>query len=476
LKKIFLGNIIFALLANFLVKPIWIFAIDKNVQVAIGHESYGIYAALVNLAIVFNYLLDFGLTNFNSVEVAENKDRFRSLFKSILVTKTFFFSIYLIVVSMVFYISGYPFQIYPLILSVLTVQFLSSVLTFFRSSLAALHFYKTDTLMSILDKLFLIIFFLVISFFPGIKPLLNINNYVSIQAAAYCLAIIIALLFLKPHLKNLERANWLDIKLTLIKGAPYALLIFLMSLHMRSDLFLLERLHPYGKFQAGQYAYCYRLLDAFNMIGVLFAGLLLPMFSRAKDSRVNTEDLIQLSAKLLLTGSLLVAGFGWFYSKEILQLLGNGYDEAMALCMRFLLASFPAWCVMNIFSTWLTAAKKIKLLIIIATFGALLSIGLNSLLLPHVGFETIAASAMLVQSLLGLSYILFTIKFAQLSYLKTLLPILTAGIIFFGLNYFCFQTNLEFESALLANLFVYLVLVLILVRKQFVHLLQYLKA
>ena len=61
---------------------------------------------------------------------------------------------------------------------------------------------------------------------------------------------------------------------------PYALLFLLMMTYHRVDAIMLERMAPNGAVQAGWYAMGYRLFEAANMIGFLFATLLLPYFTR----------------------------------------------------------------------------------------------------------------------------------------------------------------------------------------------------
>lgn len=58
------------LVLNLLVKPLWIFGIDRPVQNSTGTAIYGSYFALLNLAIVLGFLLDWGLNAFMSRQLA----------------------------------------------------------------------------------------------------------------------------------------------------------------------------------------------------------------------------------------------------------------------------------------------------------------------------------------------------------------------------------------------------------------------
>src|SRR4051812_21602318 len=48
---------------NLLIKPAWIFLIDRQVQNIVGHNVYGTYFALYNLTYVLLFLADAGLSN-----------------------------------------------------------------------------------------------------------------------------------------------------------------------------------------------------------------------------------------------------------------------------------------------------------------------------------------------------------------------------------------------------------------------------
>lgn len=237
LKKLFITNIIIAIIANLIIKPIWIFGIDKNMQLQIGHESYGQYASLLNLAIVFNYILDFGLTNYNNIEVAQHPEKLKGLFKNIFFAKLIFFLLFALVVVTIATLSGFSISVFPLLLVILLVQFLNSLLSFLRSNISGLQFYKMDTFLSILDKLLLIVFFGVLLFLPKLNSMISIHSYVALQALAYGIAIVGAFIFLRKHITGAASGNWQEIIGTIKKSAPYALLIFLMGLYMRSDLF-----------------------------------------------------------------------------------------------------------------------------------------------------------------------------------------------------------------------------------------------
>ncbi len=73
-----------------------------------------------------------------------------------------------------------------------------------------------------------------------------------------------------------------------------------MSFFNRADSVMIERLLPDGKEQAGIYAQSFTVLDALSQFALLFAALLLPMFSKMLKTGEKTDGLIHISSSLLL--------------------------------------------------------------------------------------------------------------------------------------------------------------------------------
>jgi O-antigen/teichoic acid export membrane protein len=72
LKRKFITNLALLLILNLLVKPFWMFGIDRTVQNTVGAEEYGLYFSLFSFSILLNIILDLGITNFNNRSIARN--------------------------------------------------------------------------------------------------------------------------------------------------------------------------------------------------------------------------------------------------------------------------------------------------------------------------------------------------------------------------------------------------------------------
>ena len=69
----FFKGLSFLLVLNVLVKPVWIFFIDRQIQNQVGHEAYGKYFAVLSLSYILIFLADAGLTNMMNQRLANHE-------------------------------------------------------------------------------------------------------------------------------------------------------------------------------------------------------------------------------------------------------------------------------------------------------------------------------------------------------------------------------------------------------------------
>lgn len=416
LRKYFISNITIMLLLNLLVKPVWIFLIDRNVQLQVGHDEYGLYTALVSLTIIFNILLDLGITNYNNKNLAAGVDFIETKLPNMIAAKGILSAVYFVVVFVVAVVFQYSERAIHLIFLLAVVQMLNSFLLFLRSNVSANHDFKTDSLLSVLDKILMIGICSFLLFSPFYKSEFVIEWFIYAQIIAYLLAVLVALLII---IRRYSKINFSHFSLKEVfsvckKSIPYALFILLMAAYMRTDLPMLERL--VGAEESSIYQLAYRILDAANMIAFLFAGILLPMFSRMLSKKISVENLVATTANIMLTASLALVAFCIIYARNILSLLyPDDTNSELILIFSFLIASFPAYCIMYIYSTLLTANWNISLLIKIALFGSIFSISLNVVLIHFLHALGAAITCFSVQWVLGFIYISYCVRNFQLS-------------------------------------------------------------
>lgn len=414
MRRFFVKNLFFILAVNLLVKPLWVFMIDRTVQNRVGYEAYGTYQALFNICIIFQILLDFGLNNYNTNLISQNPGRLKKLYPAMLTTRLFLTVVYSGVVFIAGLLSGYRGWELSLLVGVLLIQALASLVAYLRSNVSAMHRFKIDGVLSVTDRLLMIVICGFLLFAPMTAGQFRIEWFVVTQIFCYGVAAVLgfAAIYRIAGVMPSLSFDISEVKKLVRKSMPYALLIFLMAIHMRADMVLVERIA--GKVQAGIYASAYRLLDVCNMFGILFAGVLLPMFGKMLVEKQNVDAIIKLSVNLLLPFAFTIMIAAFFFGTDIMQLLYTGANGYAGQVFAWLMASFPAFCIMYVYSTLLTANGDIALMNKISLAGVIISIGLNAVLINKCGAVGAAYTTCFTQSILAVCYIVFSSRELQL--------------------------------------------------------------
>jgi O-antigen/teichoic acid export membrane protein len=421
-KNFFVANLAFLLFVNILVKPFWIFGIDRTVQNTVGAQEYGLYASLFSLSIILNIILDFGITNFNSRNIAQNSMLLRKYFSNIVCLKFLLGLVYLAVCLVCAAALGYSERQVYLLLVLCANQFLLSGILYFRSNLAGLHIFKYDSLLSVADRLVAIAACSVLLFvWPGPAGF-TVEMFIYAQTFAYSAAFCagFALVLARAEFFRL-RFNRAFMMLIIRQSFPFALLVLLMGLYTRVDMVMLERMLRNGAEQAGIYMQAFRILDAAAVFGLLFANILLPMFSRMIKKNESIEQLTVLSFGLIMAPTLISTSAIYVYSTEIISLLYTAHADESAAMLRLLILGFPAFSATYIFGTLLTANSSLKLLNYMAAGGMALNFAINLALIPRYGALGAAsasvatqAAAAIVQLIMASAIFRFKINFPRI--------------------------------------------------------------
>jgi O-antigen/teichoic acid export membrane protein len=433
LQKKFFRSLLLLVILNLLVKPVWIFAIDRQVQNLTGFSAYGQYFALLNLCIILNFLLDLGISAYFNREVAARKVNGVTLFSDSLNGKLWLSLLFSVVVIVIAFITG--IREYKLLFMLIAMQIGSSILLFVRAYLTAVQHYRLDAIISITDKLFVIIFVGFILLFPQITGPITIFRFVLVQVAGIAFSILLGIFFLFRNVEKFTIRPFTGFRREIFfSSLPFAINIFLMTMMTRSDGFLLERLHSNGATEAGVYAAGFRLLDAFNMVGFLMSGFLLPFISRHWPNIQSFSPVLLACRHLLMLGSLFVAAFALAAPDYITMILYNRDDKHTIDIIQIILLALPALSLIHIYGTTLTATRNIQTFIRISLFFSVITVLLNSYFIPQYGAKACAIIAVSIQSLYALSVIYFARKKTGIGLWLSFLPVyLAVGIICYAI-------------------------------------------
>ncbi len=372
-----------------------------QVQNTVGSSEYGFYFALFNFSLLFNIFLDLGITNFNNRNIARHNQLISKHFSNIIGLKFLLGFLYFTIILIGAFFIGYNEKQIKFLLVLAGNQFLLSLIMYMRSNISGLQLFKTDSLLSVLDRLLMIIAvgFLLLNFREKFK----IEWLVYSQSVSYILTSLTAFFIIKAKSINLKLNFNLHFFLVILKKSyPYALLVLLMTSYTRIDSVMIERLLPDGDTQAGIYAHGYRILDASSQYALLFATLLLPMFAKMLVNKENIANLVKISFLLLVIPAITVAVNFSLFKNDIIYVLYNDHIKESAKVFEVLILGFIPVSVSYIFGTLLTANGNLKELNIIAGAGVIFNLTLNFILIPKFKAYGAASASLITLTLTAL--------------------------------------------------------------------------
>ena len=331
-------------------------------------------------------------------------------------------------------------------------QFLISFILYLRSNISGLLLFWIDSIISVLDKVLMILICAVLLWGNVTAGPFQIIWFVYAQTLAYLLTAFGALLIVmkKAEFKRLEWNTSFFISV-IRQSFPFALLVLLMSFYNRIDSVMLERLLPtgIGTVQVDIYAKAFRLLDAVTMIAYLFSVILVPVFAKLIKDKSPVDGIVKLSFTLIFTISVIIATGSSFFSSQIMELLYVGRNQEARNVFVFLIIGFIPISVTYIFGTLLTANGSLKALNLMALTGMVVNISLNFILIPHLMAVGSAYASLITQFITAIiqvaiaqSIFRFTINW---KYIFTLL-FFAAGVVV--LNWFAYHIVWDWRIAL----------------------------
>jgi len=457
MQQKFISNLLLIIALNLLVKPLAIFGIDAAVQNRVGSEDYGMYFSLLNFTFLFNILLDLGINNYTTKNVAQYPEIAPKYLGKILIIRLMLFILYAFFTTGLALVIGYDLKHFAILGFLILNQFFITIIAFIRSHFAGMLLFKTDALISVLDRILLIIVCGILLYGSITTIPFKIEWFVWIQTICYGVTFCVAIGLLIAKLGRPKVKFHKPFSIAILKQSlPYALLILLMMVYTRTDSVMIERLHPNGKFESGIYAQGFRLLDAFFMFGMIFTNLLFPLFSKMLKTKESIEPLLRLSSKLLIWGAIALAIFMYFNASTILSFIYSEDVHFSALPFQLLMFTFIGMCITLIYGTLLTANGNLKFLNTISGIGIFVNVVINASLIPQYGAVGAAIATLITQSLVGITQWMFvhqhfSIAFSASWFLQLFAYCftITLGLYFLHLNETHWLLQLVFVCAML---------------------------
>ncbi len=444
MQKSFLFNAFFVLLINVLIKPLYLFGIDRNVQILTG-EDYGRFYTFFSIAFILNFVSDLGIQNFNLRFSSQSEQTIPKNFQKFLALKLVLAVVYFLGYWCIGWITGYGLEHTGLFLLVGLSLWLNSFLLFVRSFIAARGYYLFDSILSVVDKTVMILILGAVILHPMWRTTLSIELFVQIQILAYALATLMGLIVLLRINSKLWPKWEPKFFMVIIKQAlPYALVFLLMSVYARIDSVMLAFFHPQKMAAVDAYAESYRILEALNLFGFLLSGLLLPMFSKFYKSKNSPDDLFYKGLGISAALAIPVALATYSYAPLIMQSLYH--HDGGGKILQWHIFVFAVNTISYLFGTLITAAGRIAQLNIFFLAACVLNIGLNWIVIPMAGAEGAAMTSLVTQAFVFLGQAFYAyhklgLKFLSNPWLRIGLFIavifaLTIAVLQLGVNWF----------------------------------------
>lgn len=455
----FLRTLFLLVILNLLVKPVWIFAIDRRVQNLTGFAAYGAYYSMLSFCFLFTMVLDPGLHIRLSRDAASHPERLPGILSEAIRLKLLLILCFWVLLIPTAVMAG--ISDWSTLFSVALLLTCSSFMSLVRHFMSGAQFFRQEAWLSVVDKTIVILAVGSLMLLPDAGRILTVRVFVWVQVAALVTAILTGIVVITRRIGpvSIGLASRLDLS-QFKSGFPFAVNNFLMGMVSWTDGFLLERMHPSGAEEAGLYAAGYRLLDAFGMLGSIVGGSLLSYISGIWAANGDYKPAFTASRKVLMLSAVLLATCFSACPVYFSNLLYHRNEGALVEVLGTMMLALPALYIVHMQGTLLTATGHIATFIRMSLAAALVSVILKFALLPGFGARASAWICVGVYWVYASSLLLGTQRrlYGGIGWSETLLYA-TSALSCFGLLrfllFFGWSTPMAILTASLSSAFVF---------------------
>jgi O-antigen/teichoic acid export membrane protein len=195
-----------------------------------------------------------------------------------------------------------------------------------------------------------------------------------------------------------SRAVW---RALLVAALPVGAALAVTEVYYRADTLIVSLYRPYD--EVGFYALGYRVVELLGMLPAIVMTSVFPLLSRyLHESRELARRTIDAAADLFIAFGLPLAAGGLVVAPQLVRLIGGNGFEGAADTLRILLFAGALGFVSGLFGMALIAGhhQRSALWLSIAALG--LNVPLNFALVPELGIDAAAATAVASELLLVL--------------------------------------------------------------------------
>lgn len=405
-----------------------------------GTDGFGIYSFVLAFAMLFTVLSDFGLATITTRDLSKDKKQTEKYINNISIIKIFLSMITLLLIITTIQFFNKTLEITFLVYLAGIWMVASSFEHFFFSIFRAYEKMKYEAIINILSKILWLIATIIV-------VILKLN--LTILFILYIFTIIPTFILLIYYLKkNFKRVKIISLKINkefckyiLKESWPLAIGFSLVSIYYYIDTIILSVYYPDRI--VGLYNAAYKIIIFLIAGRRIFTTTIYPKISEFyKTSKEKLRELIIKSEKLSITIAMPLVTGGILLSDKIITLIyGAEFIEA-SLPFRLLLFQVFFIYINLIFTPFLHASGQQKTYTKVVSFGGLINLILNLILIPKFAMIGAATSTIFSEfSVFALAYY-FTRKKIKIKILNLFLKPITATIPMFIIIYLIRDLNL----------------------------------
>lgn len=439
----FLKHIFLLVLINILIKGLYVFGIDRQVQLTVGTMSYGLYFALYNFTYLFQVINEFGIQNYNLQIIASKSRPHLFQLHAISYLKLYLHVIFIVLVGVGALVMGYGIHWRWLIFLVFN-QVLISWISYLRTFYSGRGLYRQDTWISVMDKALVIIMVGAFLVTPFWRPHFSVDWFLALQSMSLVITVIVAHVWARDlNYHYWVKPSGFELRAVVADCIPFVITVLLMTLYSRLDAVMIERLLPVGGAEeTGIYAAGFRLLDAINMVVFMSAIPILAVYARHTHDHTTLARLYRSALWLI---SLITMGAGLYlaaYAEVIMPWLYPVATPYWARVFQPIILTFIPTGLIMITSSLFTADRKLSKVNPYFFASIVVNIMLNWWLITQEKALGAAWATLMTQSFTALILIVLVRKQYQLAPYHDYLSLALSGLVLATMLWFLHQNAL----------------------------------
>ncbi len=405
----------------------------------LGPEQLGQYFFAISFTVIFGIIIDIGIANVLTREVAKDQESSSKLISNILAIKLPLMLLSWLLIFVFTFLLGYDGILkYLILISTLSVTLDSFTYTFFAVSRGH-HNLAYESISSVVFQLIVFVF--------GMFFLISGYNILFVMSALLVASLFnftysILLLKLKWKIRFFEKVEVGVIKNILIISLPFGIFAGFQRLYMYLDTVLLKMLA--SDYHVGLYQVAFKIIFSLQFLPMAFIASLYPAMSAYwKKDKTQLSITFERAFSYLLIISLPITFGITFLSSKIVIIFSTGssdFSEAV-LPLIIIIASLPFIFLNFPIGSLLNACDRQKLNTMNMGIALFFSIVLNIVLIPKyqaVGASITVLATNIIMFILGMLQIpkITKIDFGKISkiFFKTILASLLMSVFVFYLK------------------------------------------